>query len=53
VRKNVTRSAADPLDARLAEVKEELGRDLFERLCEANADDIHLFKKVQVQYADA
>jgi hypothetical protein len=52
VRKNVTRSGIDPLDARLAEIEQELGLYLYKALCEGNADDIRLFEKVRAAYVN-
>jgi len=50
VQTNATRSATYLLEERLAEIEEELGPDLFEMVCDANADDIRLFQEVGAQY---
>jgi hypothetical protein len=51
VRRNVTRSADDTLDAQLANVREQLGGDLYSRLLENNRDDCELFNEVNRSYA--
>jgi hypothetical protein len=52
VRKNATRSPAERLETRLAEITKDLRRDLYERLCAANSNDIRLFEKVRAEHVE-
>ena len=47
VEKNVSRGVKKTLDEKLADIKEQLGEKLFEKLVEANGGDFSLFDKLQ------
>lgn len=50
VKENVTREISKPLQLKLDEIEEEIGKDLYAELCTANADDLELFRRVQRTY---
>ena len=49
-RRNATQPEDLTLDARLAAIEKELGRELYAELCRANADDLQLFEVVRARY---
>lgn len=49
-KENVTRNLDKPLQVRLDEIEQEIGKPLFAELCAANANDIELFRRVERNY---
>ena len=47
---NVARDVSKPLQLRLDEIEQEIGRELFSEVCAANASDLELFRRVQRTY---
>jgi hypothetical protein len=48
--KNATRPGDSSLDERLAAVENEIGAELFETICAANADDLEVYSAVKACY---
>jgi hypothetical protein len=49
VAENVTRDRSIPLEARLAQIREEIGNDLYQQLQDANAADLAVFDALRMK----
>ena len=50
VHKNATRSGESTLEERLASIENEIGTELFATICDANADDLEVYRAAKANY---